>query len=380
MVIPVDPGLAQALTHVECLPLGDTVIVHNRESGAMVETNAFGAMLLDHLTARPDPDTAVAGIAAALARPEAEVRDAVAPILARWTADGVFLTAQRPFPRAVPYRPVEGGVVRRFTLGPRAVTLACEDAALVTDLDRALAPLGLGDARPQTAQAPLRLEALHDGAGYGVFRDGAPVWGVAGYELTRFHLLREIMDGLVGPERVGAQLHASAVALSGQALVFAGASGSGKSTLATLLLGAGCAQVADDHVALSTGGDRLFAFPTRPNLKPGTKALPEVRAIVAAEGAEDAGGFAPRTRVPAGTPVALAALVFPAFAPDAENSRSPVAPEAALRMLIQTGSRVSRSTRSVAPLIAALDGRPIWRLSYRDSAFARDACLALMAG
>lgn len=380
MVIPVDAVLAQALAHVERLPLGDAVIVHNRASGAMVETNAFGALLLDHLTALPDPDTAVAGIAASLERPEAEVRDAVGATLARWTADGVFLTAQRPFPMAVPYRPVAGGAVRHFVLGKRAVALTSEDPALVADLDRALAPLDLGAARRPAPGAPLRLEVLRHAAGYGVFRNGAPVWSVAGYELTRFHLLREIMDGLVGPERVGAQLHASAVSLSGRALVFAGASGSGKSTLATLLLGAGCAQVADDHVALSTGGGHLFAFPTRPNLKPGTAALPELRAIFAAEGAEDAGGFVPETRVPTGAEVALAALVFPAYAPDAENSRSPVAPETALRELIQTGSRVSRSTRSIAPLLAALGRHPIWRLSYRDSAYARDECRALMAG
>ena len=40
--------------------------------------------------------------------------------LARWAADGLFLTALRPFPMPVPYRPPEGGATRRLALGARA--------------------------------------------------------------------------------------------------------------------------------------------------------------------------------------------------------------------------------------------------------------------
>ena len=382
MVTPADPSgaaFAGALAHVECLPLGDSVIAHNRESGAMVATNAFGAMLIDHLRATPDAAAVVRTIAATLDQPEAAVRGAVEATLARWSADGIFLTAQRPFPTAAPYRPVAAGTTRHLSLDARAVTVASEDATLVEDLDRALAPLGLEQERPFASGRPLRLDVLQAGAGYGVFRNGAPVWGVASYELTRFHLLREIMDGLIGPERVAAQLHASAVSLAGRALIFSGASGSGKSTLATVLVGEGAVQAADDHVALATEGHRLFAFPTRPNLKPGAAALPELRAFVEVAGAE-AGGDRTAPRVPVGTALDLAAFVFPSYAPDAENMRVRLTPEAALRELIQTGSRVSRTARSIAPLLAALENRPSWRLTYRDSAFACNECRALVAG
>lgn len=367
--------LAQALLGVECLPLGDVMIAHNRESGAMVATNAFGAMLIDHLRETAQAGAAVHSIAAALDLPTGDVRGAVEATMARWQADGLFLTALRPFPGASPHRPVEDGVTRRLGLGTRAVTLHSEDAALVDDLDRALAPMGLatGDA---VRGDPVLLEVIRGEDGFGAFRDGAPIWGAAEYELTRFHMLREIMDALCGPERVAAHLHASAMAREGAGLVFAGASGSGKSTLATLLLGAGAALAADDHVAIDTSGDALLAFPTRPNLKPGTAEVPRVRAVIASQG-EGGASFVPRARVPIGTGVRLAGFVFPRYAPDADNALEPIAPDAALRELIQTGSRVSRSTRSIAPLLHALGSRPTVRLTYRDTDFAIAQCLAL---
>ncbi len=370
-----DPAArAEALGHVESLPLGEAVILHNRESGAIVASNAFGALLLDHLRATPETDTVVGRVAAALDRPVAEVRGAVQGTLASWAADGLFLTALRPFPMPIPYRPPDGGATRGLGLGGRGLVLEAEDPALVDDIDRALAPIGLRETDP--GDGAVRLEVILDDTGYGVFRDRQPVWGAAGYELTRFHLLREIMDILCRSERVAAHLHASAMAMHGTGLIFAGASGSGKSTLATLLLGAGAALAADDHVAIDITGAALLAFPTRPNLKPGTSTLPRVRAVIAAE-AEGAGDFVPRARVPVGTAVRLGGFVFPRYDPEGENALTPMAPDAALRELIQTGSRVSRSTRSIAPLLHALGTTPCQRLSYHDTGFAIAECRAL---
>lgn len=374
-------SLAEALDHVESLPLGDTVIVHNRESGAMVATNAFGAMLVDHLRATPDAEAVVATMAEALELPDSEVRGAVQATLARWAVDGLFLTALRPFPMTIPYHPPQGGAQLHLGLGSRAVLLRSEDAALVEDIARALAPMGLAMGAAVTGEAPVRLDVIRGDEGYWAFRGGAPIWGVAGYELTRFQMLREIMDALCGPERVSAHLHASAMALDGAALVFAGASGSGKSTLATLLLGAGAALAADDHVAVDLTGEALFAFPTRPNLKPGTAELPQLRAIIAAQGqGQGRGDFVPKARLAVGTPVRLAGVVFPRYAPDGDNTLTELAPDAALRELIQTGSRVSRITRSIAPLLHALNARPTFRLSYRDTDFAVTQCLSLFKG
>ena len=371
--------VAAALDHVESLPLGEAVILHNRESGAIVATNAFGAMLIDALRRTPDTEAVVRRTAVELEMPEPDVRAAVETTLARWHEDGVFLTAVRPFPMAIPYRPTEGATARRLQLGTRTALIQIESAELARDIDRALAPMRLAAEADTPGAAAVRLDVVAEDHVFGVFRDDAPVWGAAPYELTRFHLLREIMDILCGPERISAHLHASAVAVSGAGLVFAGASGSGKSTLATSLIGAGAALVSDDHVAIDTDGAALLAFPTRPNLKQGGHAVPQVDAVIADHGGA-AGDYVPRRRRPAGEAVPLAGFVFPRYAPDADNKLSAIDPAEALRELIQTGSRVSRSTRSIAPLVQALRAHPTRVLSYRDTDFAVDQCLALVGG
>ena len=374
-------AFAPGLRHIESLPLGEAVILHNRESGAIVASNAFGALLLDALRLASAADRAVTEVAARLAVPEAEVRPAVEASLAQWQADGLFLEARQPFPTPVPYRPAEIDAPRAFALGPQRVVLACEDADLDADLARALAPLGLvetglGETSVPGGSPPVRLDAIKYGPGYGLFRDAAPVWGAAGYELTRFHLLREIMDALLDPARIAAQLHASAVAVGGRALVFAGASGSGKSTLATMLRATGAALAADDHVALATEGPAILAFATRANLKTGAPELSDFNTIDGAGAGQ--GDRADPARVPTGGRLPLAGLVFPHYAPDGDNARTEIAPEEALRTLIQTGSRVSRHTRSIAPLVKALRAVPLVRLSYRDNAFAVAQCRALL--
>ncbi len=390
----IDPA---ALALVECIPVGEAAILHNMESGAIVASDAFGALLFERLRAVQDGPGAVAALAQALGLPAAELGETAAAILARWAGDGLFLTALQPFPNPVTPRPAQG-TRRVFAHGTRAVVLQSEDDALTADLARALAPMGLGSALPPGATV-LRLDAICEAGAYGVLREGVPVWGWAGYTLTRFHLLREIMDGLAGPERVAAHLHASAVAEAGRGLVFAGASGSGKSTLATLLIGDGAALAADDHVAIDTSGTALLAFPTRPNLKPGAQDLPEIGAIVGRDaegqgadkpgaegpgaegpGAEGPGAVAPLRRVPPGEAVTLGGVVFPHYDPAAWNTVTPMAPDEALARLIQTGSRVSRETRSIAPLLHALTTCPAVELSYCDNAFARAACRELLAG
>ncbi len=366
----IDPA---ALGLVECISVADAAVLHNTESGAIVASDAFGALLFDGLRETGEVPGAVAALAQALDLPAAELRETVAAIVEHWQQDGLFLTALQPFPNPVAARPAQGEH-RVFAHETRAVAVELEDKALARDLDRALAPMGLGSQRPPGA-AVLRLDVIaEDGGAYGVLREGVPVWGKAGYTLTRFHLLREIMDGLAGPERVAAHLHASAVAEAGRGLVFAGASGSGKSTLASLLIASGAALAADDHVAIDTSGTALLAFPTRPNLKPGSQGLPEIVAM-----ADGQGEVVPERRVPVGDAVALAGFVFPRYDPGAPNRVTPVAPGEALRRLIQTGSRVSRETRSIAPLLRALRNVPAVELSYCDNAFARATCRDLLA-
>ena len=62
----------------------------------------------------------------------------------------------------------------------------------------------------------------------------------------------------------GAQIHATAVSISGQGCLITGASGSGKSTLALELIALGARLIADDRVDLSlAGGQVMLSCPHR---------------------------------------------------------------------------------------------------------------------
>ena len=68
-------------------------------------------------------------------------------------------------------------------------------------------------------------------------------------------------QAVVKESAAGIVVHASAVALSGRAILILGASGSGKSALALALTGRGAALVADDRVTLVRKGAALVARP-----------------------------------------------------------------------------------------------------------------------
>ena len=109
-------------------------------------------------------------------------------------------------------------------------------------------------------------------------------------------------------------LHASAVAVGGRAVAFAGASGLGKSTLAASFAVAGFPFLSDDCLELRWSGERPCAGPSHPSIRlnPDSEAALGIRASTAPDLA-----FADKVRFLAGpglpfrdTPLALGALMF----------------------------------------------------------------------
>lgn len=84
--------------------------------------------------------------------------------------------------------------------------------------------------------------------------------------LVRMMLLGPAFGALLR-QRGFLTLHASAVAIRGEAVLFLGESGAGKSTLAAACASAGQRVIADDVVCVETGGARPVVFPAFPALK-----------------------------------------------------------------------------------------------------------------
>ena len=131
-------------------------------------------------------------------------------------------------------------------------------------------------------------------------------------------------------------LHATAVGIGGRAVLLTGPSGSGKSDLALRLIDRGATLIADDRVALTRVGERLFAAP------PATIAgLIEVRGVGIVPLRHVAGvavalvvdlAAAP-DRLPAATSVTLAGVPIPRIALVAHEASAAIKVERALTTL-----------------------------------------------
>jgi hypothetical protein len=114
----------------------------------------------------------------------------------------------------------------------------------------------------------LRL-AYYDGVQFWLERDGKSLWTVWPAEST----LEDITSYLLGPVfglllrlRGVTCLHASAVSIENQSVVFVGAEGKGKSTTAAALARQGCGVISDDVAALTEGPEGVRVMPAYPHI------------------------------------------------------------------------------------------------------------------
>ena len=357
MNAPATPHVARARLKIDMHRVGEQSFLHNAASGALVAAEL--------------PMAAHVAVAEALAHGKLGAAD----LPEYWIDAGLALTAPPAFVCPVPYTAPCGAVHDVFQFADRSVCLRSEDPLLSRDIRAALSNL-----ISETDQPPsICIDVVRSSDGYGVFHNETAVWGRAPFDLSRFHVLREVMIGLFGPHRLAASLHGSAIEIRGRAVLFVGPSGAGKTTLSLGLVAGGARLVADDHIALETSGTSVLAYPCKSELKPSAKHLPHLDGLANAEaGARSDAVLLDVPHAAPGTSLPIAALVFPRFEAGGDNHTSHLEPADVLHRLYHSGGRLIPG-QSLGPLVDLVTQVPCLSLSFRDTEYSLSQCQGLVS-
>ena len=209
------------------------------------------------------------------------------------------------------------------------------------------------------------------------YSDSAGAYAVGTPAHVFAHLRKAVTRAFLGARPDLLWLHASAAAIDGCAVVFAGPAGAGKSTLATELVARTWHLLADDSVPILT--DTLLAMPLPFTPEPRTKLA-----------AASSGKLLSRDKVPfrvpptrvASAPVPVNAVVLPAYAPRmrARPALSLLTPAAALARLAELSVATEGKIRILRQLHHVTESVPCFEMRYRDASAAGELVAFRFAG
>ncbi|MEO1542770.1 MAG: hypothetical protein AAFR75_01955 [Pseudomonadota bacterium] len=370
---------------IESAAVGEATALFNARSGAIVTTDALGAVVIGHLKRGVDPVGVAAAIATTYGLTASEgtgaLQAVVEDLAAQWDEAGLLADNRLEFPDPVTDHgnPVLYNAEYQTRFGK--FRIASETRLLADQLDEILGTVSKGRDTPSQDHRSLRCVSC-SGGGFGVF-SGEALWGRSTLDEARFLIIREAAEVLCGTDRVGAVMHGSAVSNGGGAMLIMGDSGRGKSTLAQGLVAAGCGYVSDDHLPLHVGGGSVLSFPTRSAVKPRAMRLAEIKRLTRRYGTSSrARDGVTYLSIPAvaepGEEVPVSALVFPQYKKGASLALTRLTPQEAFGESIIAGARPARINPQIGPLARLCGNVPAFRLDFGASTQSVPACLEIL--
>ncbi|SFB85669.1 hypothetical protein [Tropicimonas isoalkanivorans] len=368
---------SEAIANVEVLPLGSSLLLRSRGTGASVLSNGDGAAILDglRLNAPVEDIGQVVSVRSGMAQ-EASLK-LVSETLRRWHDAGLFASpSENPVAAQVPdmREALHQGA---YCLGEHGCVVRTPHAFLLAQIDAVVGAYGA-----EKGLAGVDVIEL-DGA-WGDFRlrrNGAIVATGLDHDQIRHGTLRQVLAALAGRDRVAALLHSACVARHGQGVLLAGATGAGKTTLALALAAAGWQHVGDDLIPLMRDGQTVTAIPTAASVKrPGSWDPAQARA----GGTDDIASILgvefqpPANPARAGRILPVSAIVFPQYISGCTPTTEALSPEQTLVGLLKVGAAPLALSDSLAPLVRLADEVPACRITYPDTDTALHACSGMV--
>ena len=353
---------AAAESPIEITDVGAASCLYRGDTGALTLLNPAGRELWVELSGGGRPP---------VADDDAEIR----ALTTAWRDQGFLEFQPKPIvldalaslrPPAEPAQPYPLDACYAVVPG-RSCRLTVADSQLAALLEAVLAPLACEPAEPVAWIDVLTGDDSH----LHLVVDGTE--RLAGsLAPVRSEVLRHLLLSLIGWDRVGALLHATTIAQDARGICLVGASGSGKSTLAAELIARGCRYVADDLTALDREAKAVHPFPLGLSVKSGSweqvgRHFPELHEVAPLVTRRLSVRYLDLAERSLASPVPLAAMIFPVYAPSLPLEAERLSPEAALQLAIEAGSAPDGLPRSIHPLVRLCREVPAWHLAYGDA-------------
>ena len=176
-----------------------------------------------------------------------------------------------------------------------------------------------------------------------------------------------------------AWLHAGAVMIGGQALLFAGQGGSGKTTLVAYLASNGYEYLSEDVTPLAQGNPlKIKPIPLPLSIKAGSwQALqpyyPELERLLSYKGIRSDIKFLPLNHSPTQENYPVQSIIFPNYSKDAEGRLEEVTPTDALARVTSSDSILTRplTRQQLKQFLGWLEQTPAYDLHYSNLAEAK---------
>jgi hypothetical protein len=363
------PQTLTARADIETVAFGEGVLAHNRLTAALCALNEIGGFVLNEHLADRSPRHIARDLADLFAIEKSDVERDVTALEAEWRKVNLIVDEQPSgFGEAESQPPVadfQCDLVIACNGAP--VRLRCEEPILAGLLEAVTAP-----ARHTGSRGQAVVDVFYRDEVYAGWVDGQIKRSCGDRAVARHWALREAIAASLAAAPPAAILHASGISLGGEGVVMAAFSGSGKTTLASGLIAAGGKLISDDLLPLCADGEHLAPLPFALSVK--SASWPIVGDLFPA--LHDSATFGnrnlqirylwPGEAHAEKNPVPARLIVLPRWDPQASAATAALSPDAAVALLIETGTRLAGSEGALAAFASFGENVPAYEIVYPD--------------
>jgi len=358
-----------ARSDIETVTFGEGVLAHNRLTAALCALNGIGGFVLNERLAGRSPGQIATDLSRHFKIGKSGIERDVVALEAEWREVNLFADAGPAGFGEEASQPPGADFRCDLTIACNGapVRLRCEEPYLADLLAAVAAPAAHPGGGSQAV-----IDVFYRDEVYTGWLDGRITWSCSDRALARHLALRDAIAASLQATPPAAILHASGISLGGEGVVMAALSGSGKTTLAAGLIAAGGKLVSDDLLPLCADGEAIAPLPFALSVK--SASWPIVGGLFPVLHDSTVFGnrnlkiryFWPGQAHAEKNPVPARLIVLPRWDRQARAATTALSPDEAIKLLIETGTRLIAGTGALAAFARFGENIPAYAITYPD--------------